>query len=185
LKPADEIWVAYIGNLAASYDIKTVIDSLRKLKSEKRIRFVVMGGGPLQKEFEDYAERSNITSTFTGNLPYPTMVKTLMECDIAVNPIKKGSAGSVINKVNDYAMAGLPVVNTQESKEYRGLLEKYGAGINCICEDSESVAEALQRLMDDHKLRSKMALNSRKLGEELFSRETCYQGLVQELLGEP
>lgn len=182
LKPSDEIWVAYIGDLSASYDIKTVIDSLGKIKSKKNIRFVAIGGGSLQKEFENYAALSNVTCTFTGHMPYPNMAKTLMECDIAVNPIKKGFAGSVINKVKDYAMAGLPVVNTQENEEYRGLLERYNAGINCICEDAGSVAEAFQKLIGDQKLRSKMSSNSRKLGEELFNRENCYQNLVHEIL---
>lgn len=58
------------------------------------------------------------------------MVGLLCSCDIAVNPIKKGSAGSIINKVGDYAAAGIPVVNTQENLEYKNILEEYNAGIN-------------------------------------------------------
>ena len=43
------------------------------------------------------------------------MVGMLGVCDIAVNSISKGAAQSIINKHGDYAAAGLPVVNTQES----------------------------------------------------------------------
>ena len=145
-KGADEIWVGYVGSLSASYDIKTVIDALEEIKTDKNIRFVVMGNGPKKEEFEEYAKEQKVNSIFTGLLPYSQMVATLTQCDIAVNPIKKGSAGSIINKVGDFAMAGLPVINTQECKEYRNLLLEYNAGINCECENSKEVAEAILKL---------------------------------------
>lgn len=182
LEAVDEIRVAYVGSLSASCDLKTVIDALGKIKSKKNIRLVVMGNGTSQSEFENYAKRSNVTYTFIGSVPYPNMVQTLIECNIAVNPIRKESAENVVNTVNDYAMAGLPVVNTQANEKYRVLLERYNAGINYVSEDSDSMAEALQRLLDDQLLREEMSSNSRKLGEELFSIENCYQGLVYEIL---
>ena len=40
-------------------------------------------------------------------MSYEDMVQTLVQCDIAVNPIIKGAAQSIINKVGDYAAAGL------------------------------------------------------------------------------
>ena len=72
-----------------------------------------MGDGPLKEEFENYAEEKKVDCQFTGRLEYEKMVGLLCSCDIAVNPIKKGSAGSIINKVGDYAAAGLPVINTK------------------------------------------------------------------------
>ena len=109
------------------------------------------------------------------------MVSLLTQCNIAVNPIRKGSAGSVINKVGDYAMAGLPVINTQECQEYRNLLIEYNAGINCNCEDAKSVSVALKRLIKDEKLRNQMSRGSRKLGLEKFDRGMTYQLIVDEL----
>lgn len=37
----------------------------------------------------------------------------------------------------DYARTGIPVINTQENKEYRDLLDKYIAGINYPCDDAQ------------------------------------------------
>jgi len=52
------------------------------------------------------------------------MVGLLCACQIAINPIKSKSAGSIINKVGDYAAAGLPVINSQENEEYRRLIKE-------------------------------------------------------------
>ena len=97
----------------------------------QNIKFIVMGDGPLKSEFEDYAREKNVNAEFLGRLEYEKMTGILCACDIAVNPIKAKSAGSIINKVADYAAAGLPVINTQECEEYRNLVENYKIGFNC------------------------------------------------------
>ena len=84
----------------------------------------------LKEEFEKYAKDNNVNSEFLGRLDYEEMVGYLCACNIAVNPISKGAAQSIINKVGDYAAAGLPVINTQESVEYRKLVEDYQIGFN-------------------------------------------------------
>jgi len=113
----DVIRIAYIGTLGHSYNIKFVIDAISILnkKGINNIKFIVMGDGPLKQEFEEYAKERNINCEFTGKLKYENMIGLLCSCDIAVNPIKAKSAGSIINKVGDYAAAGLPVINSQES----------------------------------------------------------------------
>ena len=95
------------------------------------IRLLAIGSGPLEEKFKQKAAELGILCTFTGKLPYGQMCAQLNQCDIAVNPITKGAMQSIINKHADYAIAGLPVVNTQECEEYRSLLTKYGCGINC------------------------------------------------------
>lgn len=178
----DEIIIAYIGSLGSSYDLETVIDAIARIITP--VKLLVMGDGAYRKRFEDYAHEKGIIAEFTGSLSYPEMVKRLVNSDIAVNPIHKGSAGSIINKVNDYAMAGLPVVNTQESREYRKLLEQYGAGINCECENSDDVYDALMRLIENDQIRINMGKNSRMLGEEKIDRAESYKQILCELCGE-
>ena len=171
------IKIVYIGTLAASYDIETVIDAISEIKYP--IKFEIMGDGAYRKKFEDYARKKSVECEFLGRLEYPEMVNKLVNCDIAVNPIHKGSAGSVINKVNDYAMAGLPVINTQECQEYRDLLNEYNAGINCKCENAYEVKNAIILLLNNRDLRIKMGINSRKLGEEKFDRSVTYENIAE------
>ena len=178
----DGITVGYVGSMSESYDLISVIDAIAQIKHDTPIKLLAMGEGAGRKAFMDRANQKKIDAEFTGKLSYPQMVERLMTCDIAVNPIRKGSAGSIINKVGDYAMAGLPVVNTQECLEYRELLESYQAGINCACENSQEMAEALTRLISDSMLRELMANNSRRLGSECFDRKHAYRSIVEKIL---
>jgi len=174
IKPKEEVWLAYVGTLGHSYDLTEVIDALRRLNNPK-LRFMVLGDGPLKERFQKQAEKAGILCTFTGRLPYPQMVSLLCHCDIAVNPIMKGAAQSIINKVGDYAAAGLPVVSTQECSEYRLLLDTYRCGFNCENGNIKELAYRLKLLSENQRLRGKMGKNNRKLGEERFDRASTYQ----------
>ncbi|MFP7479732.1 glycosyltransferase family 4 protein [Terribacillus saccharophilus] len=182
-KPSNEVWIAYIGTLGHSYNIEAVIDALKHLKDNctNNIKFIVMGDGPLKSRFEDYAKQRNINHIFTGRLQYEEMVTYLRNCDIAVNPIKKRSAASIINKVGDYAAAGLPVINTQESEEYRGLLEKYEAGLNCQNDNHIDIAEKIRLLISNSDLIKRLGKNSRLLAERKFDRRSNYKSIISKI----
>lgn len=178
--------IGYAGGLSASYDLKPVIDALELLASTPQAgpvpALVVMGDGAMREEFETYAQGKGLRVRFTGHLTYMDMSRTLAACRIAINPIVPGSAGSVLNKAGDYAAAGLPVINSQESPEYRELLENYGAGLNCAPGDARQMADAIQRLAGDASLRSRMGAGNRRMAEELFDRSATYEQLVDDLL---
>lgn len=176
-KTKDELWLAYCGSLGDSYDIKGVIDALNIVRSrgESVPRFIVMGSGEKELEFKNYAESKGIEAVFTGNLPYEKMCGLLCECDITVNPIVKGSAASIINKHGDYAASGLPVLNTQESEEYRKLVEQYQMGFNCENGNAKDLAEKMIKLIKDSDLRRIMGNNARKCAEEKFDRKNSYR----------
>ncbi len=168
--------IAYIGTLGNSYDIKCVIDAIKILKDKgiNNILFEIIGSGPLKIEFEKYAKQKGVNCEFTGRLNYEEMVGYLCICDIAVNPIKKDSAASIINKVGDYAAAGIPVLNTQESIEYKKLVEDYQIGYNIENGNSEDLAEAIEYLYKNEDLRKKLGKNNRRLAEEKFDRKITY-----------
>lgn len=175
-KDDSAVELVYVGSLEKSYDLENVI---RAVAISGKAKLVVIGDGSKRQQLEQLAREQGISCEFTGRLAYPDMVARMCACDIAVNPIRRGSAGSVINKVGDYAMAGLPVINTQECQEYRSLLEAYEAGLNCRCEDPEDIARKLDALVADGELRCRMAKNSRKLGEEKFDRRKTYQEICR------
>lgn len=185
-KEMDEIWIAYVGTLGHSYDLTSVFQALEQLKNnvkEKKVKFIVMGDGPLKGKFEDYVKEKKLDVKFLGRLPYNKMVTILTKCDIAVNPISHGAAQSIINKVGDYAAAGLPIINTQECEEYRKLVEKYQCGINCENGNSISIANAIYKLCIDKDLRETMGRGNRRLAEEKFNREITYKHIYYLIEG--
>jgi len=180
-KTDNEVWIAYAGTLGHSYDLTSVFDALEILKNKgiENIRFLVMGDGPLKQRFIKYSKEKNVNAIFTGRLQYAEMVGMLGVCDIAVNPISKGAAQSIINKHGDYAAAGLPVINTQECVEYRNLVDEYKMGLNCNNNDAVDLANKIMVLLSDCELRKKMGKNSRKLAEDKFDRKNTYSLLLK------
>lgn len=179
-----ELWLAYVGTLSHSYDVPCVIDALSLLKKQgiTDIKFIVMGEGPLRTKFEAYADTRDVWVEFTGRLSYGEMVGLLSACDIAVNPIVRGSGGSILNKHADYAAAGLPVVNTQESPEYRKLVEQHYIGFNCETGNAYDLADKILTLYQRGELRKEMGNNHRLLAEEMFDRKHTYAAIINLLM---
>lgn len=180
----DDVWLAYCGTLGSSYDLTCVFDALEVVKSKEidPPTFIVMGDGPRKHEFEQYASKKGLDVIFTGSLPYTQMCGLLCMCDITVNPIMHGAAQSIINKHADYVASGLPVLNTQECKEYRYLVDSYKMGYNCKNNDAEDLAEKMIIIINDSNLREKMGRNARKCAEEKFDRKHTYQELINVVL---
>lgn len=182
-KPAGEFWVSYVGALGHSYAIDAIIDAIALLNQEgyTDIVFKVMGEGVLEESFKAHAAQKGVACDFTGFLDYGTMMAILTAGEVAVNPIVGKSVSSIINKVSDYAMAGVPVVNTQKSAEYRQLLEEYHAGITAENEDPSAIAAALRRLHDNADERRTMGENQKRLFNERFDRAKTYAEVVNAI----
>lgn len=180
-KPDNEFWIGYCGTLGHSYDLTIVMEAMTMLAENgiKNIRLMAIGSGPLEETFKRKAVELEILCTFTGKLPYDQMCAQLNQCDIAVNPIAKGAAQSIINKHADYAIAGLPVVSTQECEEYCNLLKEYECGINCKPESTTQVAEAIYLLMKNKGVRDLMHRNALKMGNEKFERNKTYKEILR------
>jgi glycosyltransferase involved in cell wall biosynthesis len=172
----DRLRLAYCGTLGSSYDLTCVIDALDIIKKKglQLPKFIVMGDGPDKERFEKYSKEKDVDAEFLGRMPYDKMCGMLKSCDMTVNPITHGAAQSIINKHADYVASGLPVLNTQECREYRKLVKEYKMGFNCKNGDAEDLADKLERLIKEPKLRKIMGNNARKCAEELFNRKNSY-----------
>ena len=182
--------LAYIGTLGYSYDLRTAIKAVSIAKERgANIKFLIMGDGPLRKEFELYAEREKIECEFTGKLAYKEMCFKLSRCHIAINPIVEKSAASIINKVGDYAIAGLPVVNTQKCNEYIDLIEKYQMGSSCHPGDYISLGERILYYCNVYKYEQQnwqlITRGATRCGEERFDRKTTYKRIVDIIEKQP
>lgn len=175
-----EKWIAYCGTLGKSYDLVSVMDALDLLK-EQTLKLIVMGDGPRRNEFEHYALKKQINCIFTGKLIYPEMCSMLKKCDMTVNPIVGKSAASIINKHADYAASGLPVLNTQNSSEYRQLVSKFQMGFNCVNGDSYDMASKIKQILINETQCLIMGRNARKCAEEKFNRKKTYEEIIKTI----
>ena len=75
--------------------------------------------------------------------------------------------------------AGLPIISTQESREFRQLIDDYSMGFNCKNGDPKDMAEKMERLIYDEKLRLEMGKNARRCAQERFDRKYTYTKLAK------
>lgn len=176
----EEFRIAYIGSLGHSYDILTLLDGAKKaLDRGIPARPVIIGSGPLEQEFKEYARIIESNALFTGWVDHATMRRYLSGSGAVINAIKKKAPQSITNKVGDYLASGKPMLNGSLNPELRELLAEYRFGMNYSPEDPESLASAigdLYRLGED--ARRELGRNGRRLAEEKFDRKATYPKIV-------
>ena len=114
-----------------------------------------------------------------GYVKYKEMAAYLRKSDILVNSFVKGAPQSIVNKVGDYLAAGRPMVNTLESAEFMGLVERHGFGANVAAGDAGALAKAILAYEADPERRKREGRNARRLAEERFDRKQSYQRIVK------
>lgn len=181
---ASEFWIAYVGNIGKSYDFLHLFQALEIVRNKgiDNMKLYILGDGNLRDEVENLSKKYYPDTVITGYLSYDKMMEYLLCSDIAVNPIVKGTFNSVVNKVGDYAAAGIPVINTQDNLEYRNLVEEYDVGFNTIPESAEDMADKIIRLYSANEIRRDKGNNNRRLFEEKFNRKKTYLKIVECIL---
>ncbi len=175
-------WVTYAGSIGASYDIRTLILAADRLRRSGRsdIKFQILGTGPLAGELSALAKSLGCENVeFLGYVKYKEMAAYLRKSDILVNSFVKGAPQSIVNKVGDYLAAGRPMVNTLESAEFMGLVERHGFGANVAAGDAGALAKAILAYEADPERRKREGRNARRLAEERFDRKQSYQRIVK------
>ena len=180
VKPEGEIWVTYAGMLGASYDIATLIDaSVMAAKEDPRIHMKLLGDGPDRAALEQRAEAAGAPVEFVGYAPYDLMAAYLRASDITVNSLVKSAAQSIVTKIGDYLAAGIPMINTGSSPEFRAKVEADGFGVNVEAENAVVLAGAILALAQNPDLRADMGQRGRAIAEEQFDQERSYQTIVE------
>lgn len=180
-KPEGEFWIAYIGSLGHSYDIYTFIESA-KIENVRgiNVRPIILGNGPLEKDFKEFATRIGSNALFTGWVDHATMGSYLKKSDAVINAIKRKAPQSITNKVGDYLSSGKPMLNGSLNSEFLELLLNYNIGVNYEPENAKSLCIAIEKMyrMKEQK-REKMGENARRLAEERFNRKETYSKIVK------
>ena len=178
-KPEGEFWVIYAGMLGASYDIATLIEAAKLAhEQDSRIRCKLLGDGPDRPKLEELSAQLKAPVDFVGYAPYDLMAAYLCASDVTVNSLVKSAAQSIVTKIGDYLAAGVPMINTGSSPEFRSKVEADGFGINVEAEDARVLADAILKLAGDPVLCADMGTRARAIAEEQFDQEHSYLAIV-------
>lgn len=181
-KPEGEFWVAYAGTLGASYDIATLIRAAVTAAAEDgRIRVKLLGDGPDRAALEELATSLGAPVDFVGYAPYDLMAAYLCASDVTVNSLVADAAQSIVTKIGDYLAAGIPLINTGSSPEFRAKVEADGFGVNVPAGNSDALARVILALASDPARCRAMGAAGRRIAEEQFDQEHSY-GVIVDLI---
>lgn len=180
VKPDGEIWVAYAGTIGASYDIRTLVDASKICaETDPRIRVKILGDGPDREELEEYAVQTEAPADFLGYVPHDLMAAYLCASDMTVNSLVKQAPQSIVTKIGDYLAAGIPLINTGSSPEFRSKVDADGFGVNVEAEDADALATAILQIARGGQLAAEMGQRARTIAEEQFDQRHSYLRIAE------
>ena len=146
--------VVFVGRLVEKKGLQYLLEAVENIDCNLK----VIGDGPLREELQSMASKK---VEFMGQQPKETVMRTIAESELMVIP-------SVVAKSGD--REGLPVTLMEAAANKTAVIATDMSGINDVITDGESgllVAErdvenlrlAIQRLLQDAELRTKLAAN--------------------------
>jgi glycosyltransferase involved in cell wall biosynthesis len=168
-----------VSRLIERKGIKYLLQAIGELKHEK-IRLTIVGDGNQLLELKNLTSKLNIEDkvVFKGYLDHSKLAETYQESDIFVLPsLNEGMSNSLLESL----AAGLPVVVTDTGGTSE-LLD--GNGVLVPMGDSDAIAEAIRRFMDDPARRQQMGMRSREIAEGMSWEAVgnAYLRLYEELV---
>ncbi|MBI2085414.1 MAG: glycosyltransferase family 4 protein [Candidatus Aenigmarchaeota archaeon] len=167
--------------------VKKVFDARPEFRN--KIKCVFVGNGSFSKELMN-KERSGLQEKFrelavslgvngnvifTGHVPDNDLNKFYDACDIVVQPSRQEGFGLT---VSEGMLFGKPVIGS----EVGGIPEQIKDGVNGFlftAGDSQQLAEALIKLIDDENLRKSMGENGKTFAANMFTVERGYNDHIK------
>jgi glycosyltransferase involved in cell wall biosynthesis len=172
IKPGEKVLV-FVGNLARWQGIETLIDcAVPLLTSWKRLKFLIVGEGPLRAELQMKTEREGVKGSFifTGMVDYDEVPFYLNLGDIGVAPFisnRNNKTGVSPLKVFEYMACGKPVVASRiDGLEF---IEQEGVGRLIEAQSVRGFADAISDLLKNDGKRAEMGEKGNRIALRDFS----------------
>lgn len=170
-KQKGETWLFSASRLVLSRGIEDVIRALSLLPEE--VKFFIAGDGEDREKLEAIAREAGVLERvmFAGHKSHDELPALMHMCDIFVRPSIIEGFGNAF--VEAFA-AGLPVIATPVGGIPDFLFDPKQnpatppTGLFCEVRSPESIARAVQRLMEDGALREVLVKNARALALEKY-----------------
>ncbi len=163
-KNTDKITLITVSRLVKKNAVEDIIESLKFLP--ENITLQILGSGPLESELRLQARSLKLESRvqFLGEIPNSLIPQYLHVANIFVRPsLSEGQGISFIE-----AMAvGLPVIATPVGGT-PDFIKEGETGLFCRVGDPESIADAVERLIQDESLKIRIIEESQRLVREKY-----------------
>lgn len=173
---SDKLVATYIGTMAGSYDLETVVKAAPLCHEQVKIQFI--GTGPNENQLRNLNNQLGNHVEFLGAKNYKSAMAALCDSDLAINPIVATAQQSITNKLSDYFCCGLPILSCQENQEVKDLLA-LGGGKNYKSGNHKDLADHLIAIAQNKSVLCQMSEVNKSIAEERFLRKIAYKSILE------
>lgn len=172
--------IIYAGTHGKYHGLEVAIDAAKQLEGRPDVLFVFVGEGSEKARLMAYAQRNQVSNTlFLPSVPPDVLAELLQIASIALSVIQIPTRAA---KVFPAMASGKPLVYAGRG-EGAALVQEAGAGLVVPPDDSQEIADAVVRLIDDKELRVTLGLAGRQYVETNLSWTKLVRDWLFELEG--
>jgi glycosyltransferase involved in cell wall biosynthesis len=178
----------YVGGFHPYHTLLPIIKAFEYIsKQNDNVELCLVGEGPLRHDVENEVSRRRLTNKvkFFGRLPHSSIPNFLSSVDSLIIPTAYGISTNLL----EAAAAGKAIITLKRRGDTT--LERYfrhGKEILYVKDTSpHEIAEAMQLVFQNHKIKNALSLEARKAAKRYFSEEVCFNQLselVQKISGD-
>lgn len=182
----DFFTILFAGNVGDAQDFPSILDAAEKLKSQARLRWIIVGDGRAHAWVSAEVARRGLAHRvqLVGRFPLEAMPGFFEAADVLLVSLKSDAIFSLTipAKIQSYMAAGKPILCMLDG-EARLLIEESGSGMSCGAGESGQLAElALEMSRLSKKELASMGENGRQYYLRHFERELLLDRLESHFL---
>lgn len=170
----NKITVLYSGNMGATHDLKSIVETARLLQHHEDLHFMLIGAGT-QFQWVESSCRTLPNVTVLPFQPADVFPQSLAVGDIALVCLERGIEGiSMPSKTYSSLAAGSAILGIcgQES-DLADLIADCDCGTSVEPQNPQAIADALRAMIESPEELARMRRNARSAVETRFSRSVC------------
>lgn len=161
--PKDKVIVGYAGSMGITNALEPFVETIRLLKDNKSIHFMLVGSGDLKTTFEDHLKDcANVT--FLPRIGQNEVKYFLQKCDIlylSTQDSKVWEYGQSMNKVVEYMLASKPIIASYTG--YPSMINEAGCGYFENTSNANDLKEKILSIVNlSEEERKKLGANGKK-----------------------
>ena len=170
--------VLFVGSLIPRKGLTFLVEAARKVVKEKQTtQFLIVGEGPLHSQLTKMLASANLTAhfRFLGKVSDDLLPSVYNCADVFVLPSIQEGQGIVLLEAQ---ACGKPVV----AFDLGGINEAVHNGVTGLLVplgNTEALANALLKLLDDESLRVRMGVSGRRFVSDFFTWDTCAEKMLK------
>ncbi|HTL81872.1 MAG TPA: glycosyltransferase family 4 protein, partial [Bacteroidia bacterium] len=174
----------YGGIIGHAQGLEVILKAAEKLRDQKKIKFILMGEGPVKEELLRMKKEQKLENVFffpaVGKIDMPSVVGSM---DAALIPLKKLDLfkGAIPSKIFESLAMKKPILLGVEGEAKELFIDEGKCGLAFEPENADDLAKVVLQFCSDEQLQRTMGEHARAYVIKKFSRDTIAAGFIEEL----